>query len=82
MGGHGVLIERKGGYLLLALGLASSDASIDASAGYAVVTVAGDCIRREFNLDDARAWLETLVREDLIVCERNTPAPTRAGPVR
>ena len=81
MGGHGVLIDRKGGYLLLAIGH-STDIRIDASAGYAVVTFGGDCIRRESNLEDARAWLETRVREDLIACAINTPAPTRAGPVR
>jgi hypothetical protein len=81
MDGHGVLIDRKGGYLLLAIGH-STDASTDAFAGYAVMTLAGDCIRREPSLDDARAWLETLVREDVIACEHNTLAPMRARPVR
>ena len=82
MGGHGVLIERKGGYLLLALRQPTTDASSDTPMRFAVVTIAGECIRREPTLDAARNWLETLVREDVIACVVNTPAPMRAGPVR
>ena len=82
MSGHGVLIERKGGYLLLALRQITTDARNDKPARFAVVTLAGECIRREPTLDAARAWLETLVREDAIAYAINTPAPARAGPVR
>ncbi len=82
MGGHGVLIERKGGYLLLALRQPMTDACSDKPSRFAVVTIAGECIRREPTLDAARAWLETLVREDVIACAISTPAPVRAGPVR
>lgn len=82
MGEHGVLIERNGGYLLLALRQHTTDGSTDAPACYAVMTLAGDCIHREPTLDAARAWLDTRVREDVIACAINTPAPMRAGPVR
>ena len=82
MGGHGVLIERKGGYLLLALRQPATDASSDAPVRFAVVTIAGECIRRVPTLDAAREWLEALVREDLIACAINPPALMRAGPVR
>ncbi len=82
MGEHGVLIERKGGYLLVALRQPTTDASTGTPARFAVVTIAGECLRREPTLDAARDWLETLVREDVIACEFNTPAQTRAGSVR
>ncbi len=81
MGEHGDLIERKGDYLLLALRHPSTDASTSLPC-YAVVTLAGECIRRESSLDEARAWLETLVRDDIMACTINTPAPMRAGRVR
>lgn len=82
MGEHGVLIERKGGYLLLALRQQTTDGSTDAPACYAVMTLAGESIRREPTLSAARVWLETLVREDVIACAINAPARMRAGPVR
>ena len=82
MGGHGVLIERKGGYLLLALRQPANDASSDTPVRFAVVTIAGECIRREPTLDVARGWLERLVREDVLHYAIEPPARMRAGPVR
>ena len=75
MGGHGVLIERKGGYLLLALRQPATDEGSDLPARFVVVTIAGQCIRREPTLDVARAWLDRLVHEDVIARAVNAPAP-------
>jgi hypothetical protein len=59
-----------GGYRLLALSTQPHYAC-DAITGYAVATLAGDRLRVEATLSQARAWLEEQLRRDA----RTRPPP-------
>jgi hypothetical protein len=59
------LVLSHGRYRLLALS-SQPHAACDAVTGYAVDTLAGDRLRVEATLSQARAWLDAQLRQDAI----------------
>ncbi|KAF1716597.1 hypothetical protein [Pseudoxanthomonas wuyuanensis] len=48
--------------------------------GYLVVNASGAKLRRELTLEDARAWMEELIREESLQPVARPPRPRRMGP--
>ncbi len=79
MAGFHHVILRNGRYQLLALS-PYAHAAADQVTGYVVVNLAGDVVRQERTLPQARAWMDRLIEQERIA-QTGLASQVRDGPL-